>query len=273
MYDNILVDGKNILCRAVLASRSQGFSTHPITIFLRMMNRWRREFQPKSWHVFWDVNKSKLWRKKLHKDYKEGRQSWDEATANMMAETQRICPLVLNCMSVTQYIKSENEADDLIYAFVIANNDCKNLIVSNDGDIVQITYHLGVDVHNPDPNNRKKLIVPKPHYDPVLIKSLAGDKSDNIPNYRLVKDKTAMKIIDKGLDEFLEFRGRDLFDRNRKLVDLSANEFLKDNVDYIKSVSPNVKFDMRQIADLAIKHNINGLYEDLVNLVRPFKNT
>lgn len=272
MYDNVLVDGKNIIYRAVAAARSSGYQVHPVTIMLRMMDRWRREFKPKKWNVFWDVPKANLWRKKLYPEYKEGRPVVDEdGYRKRLIDSQKVAAMVLQCMAMTQYIRKRNEADDLIYAFAITYEDQKNLIVSSDGDMTQIPYRHNVDLYNPASKNRNNNLVTIPEHDPVIVKSLAGDKSDNINNYRLVKDKTAKKIIDKGLDNFLESKGRELFDLNRQLVDLSINPELDENIEYIKSVEPNDVFDMKKIQRLIAKYHIDGLYEQLNNVVRPFK--
>jgi 5'-3' exonuclease len=211
-----------------------------------------------------------LWRKDLYPEYKEGRPHFDEERARLVKESQEVAVLLLNNMKVTQYIKRKNEADDLIYAFVRAHEGEKIVIVSSDGDIVQIPYHCDwVDVHNP---GKKEDIIEIPSYDPVIIKALAGDKSDNIKNYRLVKDKSAMKIIDKGLDTYLKEKGRDQFDFNLQLVDLSRNPNLDDNIEYVSGVAINAKFDFKAIKSLVASRRITGLQSELVTKVMPFKN-
>jgi len=270
MYDNILVDGKNIVCRATMAARSGGFKVHPVTIMIRMMDRWRRTFDPKHWRIFWDVPKETLWRREIYSEYKEGRPEYDKVVHGYIKDSQKIAALVFANMAMTQYIKKCHEADDLVYAFVVGHLDQNNLVVTSDGDATQIPYHLGVDLFNP--GNKDGNVEPIPEYDPVVVKSLAGDKSDNIPNYRLIRDLSAYKIIDKGIDEFLDERGRELFDRNKKLVDLSYNPYLDENIEYVKSVKENDSFDIQKIRKLIAKYNIDGLSGDLVTRVRPFKN-
>lgn len=271
MYDNILVDGKNIVFRATMAARSSGFSVHPVTIMIRMMDKWRRNFSPSNWHIFWDVPKNDLWRKDLYPDYKGGRPSYDEEISGYIKNSQKIAALIFNNMGMTQYIKAKNEADDLIYAFVLAFKDDKNLIITSDKDATQIPYHLGVDVYSPGKN--KHDIIPVPEYDPVIVKSLAGDKSDNIPNYQLVRDLTAHKIIDKGIDDFLELKGRDLFERNKKLVDFSLNPYLEENVDFIKNMRVNAKFSIKNIQKIIAKFGVSGLNSEIVTKIKPFKDS
>jgi len=270
MYDNVLVDGKNIVFRATMASRSSDFRDHPVTIMIRMMDKWRRSFNPKHWRIFWDVSKDSLWRKEIYPEYKCGRPLYDDVVKSYLKDSQRIAVMIFAQMAMTQYIKKHNEADDLIYAFIVGNQDKKNLIVTSDGDATQISYHLGVDILNP--GNKKCEIEKVPDYDPVIVKSLAGDSSDNIPNYRLVRDLTAYKIIDKGLDDYLNEKGRELFDRNKKLVDLSFNPYLDENIRYVNDVSDNKSFDLQKIRKLISKYNVSGLSRDLTTIVKPFKN-
>jgi 5'-3' exonuclease len=273
MYDNIIIDGKNIIYRAAAAARSSSNNVHPTTIFIRMMDKWKRAFKPKKWHVFWDVPKNNLWRKKVYPEYKDGR-SYDEKYVKLVKKSQETTALVLNNMKITQYIKSGNEADDLIYAFVLSKIDEDNIIISSDGDIIQIPYHIKsskkLDLYNP--GNKKIDLVKMPKYDPVIVKCLSGDKADNIKNYRLVKEKTAAKIIDKGLDEYLDKKGSKLFKLNKILIDLSKNPYLKKNIKYIDSVKENDKFDISAIKGLIPKYSITGLSAELSSKVMPFKN-
>jgi 5'-3' exonuclease len=272
MYDNILIDGRNIIYRAVAASKSSNYDTHPVTIVIRMMDKWRRLFKPNKWRVFWDVPKQAIWRHDIYKDYKGGRPSYDEEFKEYIKQSQTICSKIFYNCKITQYIKSHNEADDLIYAFIVNNQNKKNLIVSSDGDMPQITFRFeNCDIHNP--NYKKFDIFPIPKYDPIIIKSLTGDKSDNIKNYPLVAEKTAMKIIDKGtLDDFLKLKGIELFNLNKSLIDLSLNPNLESNIDYIKSVNDNDNFNLKNVEKLILKHSVKGLYQEFIQKINPFKN-
>lgn len=270
MYDNILIDGRNILFRAVMAARCSNFSTHPITIMIRMMDKWRRAFNPSNWRVFWDVEKETLWRRDVYPEYKSGRSKYSDEVVGYINSCHKMAVLMFANMAMTQYVRKYNEADDLIYAFVLSFSDQKNLIVTSDGDALQIPYHLGVDLFNP--SNKDCSICKVPEYDPVIVKSLAGDKSDNIPNYRLVGSPTAIKIIDKGLNEFLDDKGHELYDRNNKLIDLSKNPYLDENINYIKGVDSNENFNLLRVRQILSKFGVDGLNNELITKIRPFKN-
>ena len=129
MYDNILIDGKNIAYRAAAASRAGGYETHAVTIMIRMLDRFRRTFKPSKWHIFWDVPKYNLWRKDIYPKYKDGRPTPDQEYAKCLKDSQRVAIQVFRNMAMNQYIRQKNEADDLIYAFVKAFSDKNNIIV------------------------------------------------------------------------------------------------------------------------------------------------
>lgn len=271
MYDHILIDGRNIVYRAVAASMTSIDKVHPITIFIRMMDKWRRLFKPQKWHIFWDTPKNKLWRHDIYSNYKGGRPKYDDSFKKLISDTQIYGALIFNNMNINQYIKEYNEADDLIYAFVVSNSDKKILIISSDGDMPQIIYNYkNCDLHNP--NNKKQNLVSIPEYDPIIIKALSGDKADNIKNYPLVAEKTAIKIINKGLDEFLDLKGRELFDLNISLIDLSKNPNLQENIEYVNSVKDNNNFNLKKIQKIILDNSITGLYSELISIVKPFKN-
>jgi len=269
--DHLLVDGKNIMYRAVLSKRDD--NTHPVTIIARQIKKWQRELQPSQWHIFWDVAKSDLWRKEVYPDYKEGRvfPHRDYDIKETIKESQKITAELFNNLGFTQYIRSKNEADDLIYAYVLAHEDKKLAIVSSDGDITQIAYRHNVLVYNPD--SRKKSFVEKPIYDPVIIKALCGDNSDNINGYRMVAEKTATKILSKGtLKEFLSKHGMQPFKRNIDIIDMRRNPYLQDNVEYVRSVPRNKKFDIKAVQNMIPKYGLSGLAGELSGL-QSFKNT
>lgn len=264
MYDFILIDAKNILYRAIFAAKSGG--SDPAVIFLRILNKYRREYKPKKWCLFWDVKKKGLWRTQVFPQYKEGRPS----APPELKKVQNVLAQVCDFIGFTQYIRKANEADDLIYAFVLAHPDKKILIVSSDEDVTQISYRYdNVDIYNPG----KKGILEKPEYDPVVIKSLMGDKSDNIEGFRGVAKLTASKIVRTGiLDEFLDKRdGRKLFEDNRLIIDLSNNPHLEDNIEFIKAHKTNNKFDFKGLMKFAEKYNLRELKANLNSVVLPFK--
>jgi 5'-3' exonuclease len=274
---DILIDGKNVAFRAIFASMDKLTGkpkTDPLIIAFRMLCKWRRIYKPDNWAIFWDVPKERLWRKKLYPPYKEGRSKSfidkDSLNALMMKFTTMMMSICHN-IKMTQFIKDENEADDLIYAYVKAFPDKELLIVSSDGDMVQtLLKHNNVKLH--DPKNKDVLYEDKPEYDPVIVKCLSGDSSDNIDGYRLVGEITAKKIIRDGkLEKFLEEKGREMFDLNKKLVDFDMNDHINSNIEYIKSIKKNEKFDLQEINKIIDKYELKEFKSLISDLIIPFK--
>jgi DNA polymerase-1 len=264
MYDFVLVDSKNILYRAIFAAKTSGGD--PAVIFLRILNKYRKMFNPKRWCLFWDVKKKGLWRTDIFPEYKSGRPPAPPELKKCQAMLAKIC----HKMGFTQFIKKANEADDLIYAFVLANPDKKVVIISSDEDVTQISYNYSnVDICNPG----KKEIIEVPEYDPVVVKSLMGDKSDNIEGFRGVAKLTAQKILRTDiLDEFLEKRnGRELFERNMLIISLANNPHLEDNIEFVKSKEINNTFDFKGLISLVEKYKLRELKSNLNSVVLPFK--
>jgi 5'-3' exonuclease len=274
---DILIDGKNVVYRSLFAALDKitgKVKVDPIIIALRQFVKWRRIYKPDNWCIFWDVPKNNLWRKKLYPPYKEGRDKSfiDKSTlSELVSRFNTIFINILHNMKMTQFIKSENEADDLIYAYIKAYNDKELLIVSSDGDMVQVLLKCNnVKLH--DPKNKDILYVPKPEYDPVTVKCLSGDTSDNIDGYRLVGDITAKKIMrENRVDAFLSEKGREMFDLNKKLVDFDMNDDLNSNIEYIKSVKKNDKFDIKAINNIIDKYSLTELKQLMSDLIIPFK--
>ena len=274
-YDAILVDAKNALYRAIFAGHSdknfmlggQDFAV----IVLRFLRKYLEKFGPCPVHVFWDVPKSKVWRKEILPEYKEGRHK--DHGFDVEAEVRkcsRLCMELFSYMGFYQYQRNPVEADDLIYAWCRSQRrNGKFIIISNDKDLSQIPYIFD-NVKQYDPLKRKVLEVPK--LDPVDIKCLMGDKSDAVPGYYNIGPKRAEKIsTDLQLrKEFFEKKGDDIFLRNRLLIDLSLCPDTSKNIEYILQVlADKVEFNDSKVKKLVYK--VRGLLVEYNNTISPFK--
>ena len=262
--DAILVDGKNLLYRSIYAAKSSIEIVHPITIFMRVINKYRKQFNPSSWHIFWDVDKNKIWRKKIYSQYKEGRSS---SSVDLMLE-MKVLMKILHFSGITQYIRDKNEADDLIYAYVVSHSDDNIVIISSDNDMQQILYKYdNVVLFNPNKNK----VIDKPIIDPVVIKALTGDKSDNVDGYYGVAEKTAIKLISENkLADYFIKKGDKIYKRNVILVDLSKNPYIEQNILYINNI-PKPEYNIKMVFKLIDQYQIIGLRSEIDNCIVPFK--
>ena len=205
-----------------------------------------------------------------------------------------------NC-TVLQH--GELEADDLIAGWIQSHPEAKHVIISTDSDFVQliapnVSQYNGVQEHHITHegifDKKGKLVIdnktkePKAIPDPKWLlfeKCIRGDSSDNVfsayPKVRVNKLQEAFKdreaqgfawnnlMLQRWVDHNgVEHRVKDDYERNRQLIDLSAQPgdikdkifgTIKDNIDKEKNVSQVgirlLKFcqlyDLKKISDQA----------------------
>lgn len=297
MCKHLLIDAKNMLYRAVyVAAYDKNFKKsghHTINIVLHFLTDYLNKLKPEQIHIFWDSPRSETWRKQLAPTYKDGRGGGVADKITESEITSAINNLIEVCMSLfknmgfRQYYKEHMEADDLIYAFCKVNHCSPIVIISSDKDLLQIIYQYpSVKIHS-HLSKHGEYFEPVPTIDPVMFKCIVGDKSDNISGYYGIgpvngkiltedlkarneffkSDKAQVKVLDE-----IKVVGDQRLEENLRLVDLSLNPYLLDNVMYIlrKQFQP-VVFDLKQIHHLISKYKLRGVTADISRYVGPFK--
>lgn len=285
IYDHILIDGKNCAYRATYTSKNGGpKAENPTEIYIKFLAKYIRDFNPNRLHIFWDSSSKSVWRREIFEEYKkvESRSIEEDVKKSLYNSIDSVMKL-LNKMNVSQYSVAGMEADDLIYAFCVANKLDKILIISNDGDLRQISYNYdNVDIYNP----LRKIMEPKPEFDPVITKSLMGDKSDAINGYSMIGPvragqlsydmKSKIKFINSekaktSINGEIVHAGSDLYYRNLMMIDLSLCPHLLDNIRYVENqMCKPTSFNMRDINKEVRKLKLNPkskIYEYII----PFK--
>jgi len=271
---HLLIDGKNLLYRGIYISLNTHTKDHFVAIS-RMMHSYFRKFITDGdgeIHVFWDDHKENLWRREIHPDYKESNcRNKSSDIGEKLIKYQEICNEVWKNMGIKQYWMQHMEADDLIYAFC-HSIDGKKVVVSNDGDMLQLPYRFqNVEVFNPS----KKEICKRPPIDPVTYKCLDGDSSDNIDGYYGIGPKKALQYCKchKKLWELFSEKGSELYERNRRLIDLSLCPNLPQNIIYvIENINKPIRYDKNMLTELLYnKHKIKGIMTEYKTIISPFK--
>lgn len=271
---HLLIDGKNLLYRGIYISLNTHTKDHFVAIS-RMMHSYFHKFAKDNdghVHVFWDDDKENLWRREIHPEYKDSSCRNKSSDINeKLVKYQDICKEVWENMGIKQYWLPKMEADDLIYAFCHIIGGHK-VVVSNDGDMLQLPYKFqNVKVFNPS----KKKICKKPPIDPVTYKCLDGDNSDNINGYYGIGPKRALEYCKCHLKlwELLSEKGPELFERNRKLIDLSLCPHLSQNILYIlENINKPTKYNKNTLTELLYnKHKIKGIMTEYKSIISPFK--
>jgi len=223
-----------------------------------------RQITPTRCVMIFDGKGGSQRRRQLFEDYKANRRGLrvrlnraydfedaDEEHKNAMRQLLRISDY-LETLPITVLIHDNVEADDVIAYLATEVFDEKVVIMSTDGDFVQLVNER-ISVWNPP---RKKLYTPtlvKDDYEftpnnYVYLRILSGDKSDNIPGVRGIGIKTVQKHLPiiTG-DDDISF---DVF-----------KDFLKNNVDnpIIKKLFDNIDIIERNYQLMKLGEiNING---------------
>jgi 5'-3' exonuclease len=229
-----------------------------------------------------------VWRREVYPEYKLQRDGmYVDYDFDVKAEVRRqmaIALETLNVMNVRQYFREGHEADDLVYAFVLANPDLQKIIVSSDGDFTQILYrHTNVDLFSPT----AKSMVEKPTVDPVIIKSLIGDISDNISGYNQIGKARAKPLAENPelLQNFLKSDkanilkdgqkivvGDQVFNTNKQIIDLAECRDINGNVEYVKQhQSSKVNINLPKVAEIARRRKVNGLISEAPGTLPSFQ--
>lgn len=276
----LLIDAKNSIYRAIYAGHSDDrfiASGHDyIVVLFRFLHKYFTLFGPSSIHVFWDTPKNRVWRKAVLEEYKEHRDP-NKHGFDVDAEVKK-CTLkamqMFENIGFYQYQRDRIEADDLIYAFckIHAHKPMRSIIISSDGDFIQIPYNISnVQIYNPL-NKKSDDVIEIPKDDPVEMKAFMGDKSDNIKGYHGVGPVTAKKLVrDSAVREkFFKTNEREIFDRNRRIIDLSLCPHLADNIFYVEKVLS----EPRSFNDEVLKKvawEISGLMSEYDRTISPYK--
>lgn len=249
---NLVIDGTQLLM-ANLAVNVEDY-TNDMEYFGGMMGLVRQVgglinmFQPYAVYIAFDTDKSKH-RLAIHPEYKAGRMLDIDADLKARFAHRHIhttyLKTLLPMLGVNVMTYPDVEADDIIANF-IRKSKRFNTIISTDKDFIQLV----------GPNARLYRPIPKPvmitndnineilgfHKDIYLhVRTLEGDKSDNIPGVKGIAAKTALKVFNLAgstephmirrwaheeckfvyRDELIRFIDEDRWNFNLSLMDLA----------------------------------------------------
>lgn len=281
----MIIDGLNLFIRNYIVSPIMSTNGQPMggTIgFLRSMQKCIREIKPDEIIVVWDGPGGSRKKKSIISNYKEGRSpirlnrnvnvlTEAEETKNQVWQQLRLTEY-LNNFPIMQFLEPEIEADDLI-SFVAQHhkyNGWHKIIVSSDKDFIQLcdnetvlfrpiqneilTWKKVVDEYGIHPNNF------------ALARSMAGDKSDNIPGVQGVGLKSVKKYL-PFLSESKSYFFEDIESICREKIDEGAKtkfyfsildnlEMIRNNYRGMQLYSPNISVQVSRKTRDAINNFI-----------------
>ena len=196
----LIIDALNAYLRAYIVDPSLSTNGQPIggiKGFVKILQKLVRETKPDQIAVIWDGPNGSAKRKKMDKNYKDGRKPLklnrafhnltdQEVGENKMWQQARIMEY-LNQMPIIQTIIPEIEADDVISYLTTMPyyKGWQKIIVSNDKDFMQLCDEETV-LLRPVKNEilNKQRIVEQTGIHPTnmaLARAIIGDSSDNPP--------------------------------------------------------------------------------------------
>tara|TARA_R100001594_G_scaffold138588_1_gene182317 strand:- start:271 stop:1239 length:969 start_codon:yes stop_codon:yes gene_type:complete len=227
----LIIDALNAYLRAYIVDPSLSTNGQPIggiKGFIKILQKLVRETKPDQIAIIWDGPNGSAKRKKMDKNYKDGRKplklnrafhnlSDQEVGENKMWQQARIMEY-LNQMPIIQTIIPEIEADDVISYLTTMPyyKGWHKIIVSNDKDFMQLCDEETV-LLRPVKNEilNKQRIVEQTGIHPTnmaLARAIIGDSSDNLPGIRGAGFATVAKRLnflstDKtySIDEVVDF--------------------------------------------------------------------
>ena len=198
----LIIDGLNAFVRAYSADPSTTPRQIPVggvRGFLKILQKMVRITAPDRVFIAWDGEGGSKKRKRMFKDYKQGRNpltlnsqikatAEDELKNRIWQETRLV--EYLNTLPVIQLMVEGVEADDLVGFLCRDNNfgEYQKVIVSNDKDFIQLCDDKTI-LYRPVKEQILNIKSVLEEYDIhpanfVLARALVGDNSDNLPGVK-----------------------------------------------------------------------------------------
>lgn len=218
----LLIDGSNLMHRVYWVTSKT--NTNTVHMFMNSIKKIYNDWMPTKIYIAWDsklVKGEKSFRRE-NDDYKQNR---DKSTWAKVYEHEETIKDVCESLGIYNIYPGVLEADDVIH-FLAKSVKGEKVIITTDHDMLQLV-DKNTCVYNPvrkmtytDGNFEELTKVSMENY--IHYKSLIGDKSDNIPGVPRVGHKTALRILDQGIEKSLSSEDFELYKNNLKLIDLSC---------------------------------------------------
>jgi len=272
----MIVDAYNQFVRGYIVDPSKNTNGQPIggiRTFINILNKISREVSPDMIVVVWDGQGGSQTRRKINKNYKEGRKplrvnwSTEEMTPqdtdnNRLWQQLRLVEY-LNQTPVIQFMEPSVEADDVI-SYIKSSSmfeDWQKVIVSADKDFIQLLDDKTL-LYRPVQKEilNKNMVVEKFGIHPrnfALARAIAGDPSDNLPGVPRVGLGTVAKrfsFLKNEKDYFIE----DLLEKcdskeNKKLKIykniLESQSLIRENYAIMQLSSPSLSIQAKNRID------------------------
>ena len=275
MKKALVIDSNNLLYRIFYMNRARGTDVNMLHVFLNCIKSYVNVVGGVDTIIaVWDSRlcrgQPNFRRVAADTDYKGNRDREGLEEAHVLDEQIQLAIESLGGFNMFPY---RMEADDVIAWLTHTQTDYEFTIVTVDKDMYQLVKE-NVCIYSPI----KKIMVNKTNFPQVAginqehfltYKALIGDKSDNIPGIPKVGDKTARKIIDKGIKQTLTEEHYKIYEKNIELMDLSHGYNVHDGEvscyqEQIKQLA-NCKRDKASLKKICIHNAVYQIANNIDN--------
>lgn len=228
-----------------------------MVIFLRNVKHLADKFEADRVFIAWDIrNKKFINFRQEGVEYKTHR---DRSQTEDVHKFDKILWKLTELLGITNIRAEKLEGDDIIYFLVDKYNDYDNVVVSNDGDFLQLFHNYDVKIYNPQKDvvitekNSKQYNGGVDNDKFLFYKAVMGDPSDNIKGlykYGPVKSKKFVENLKENFSN-LSQEDRDHIKHNINMMNLKNGiGTYKDEGEYYESQDIKIDFDPVKFWDL-----------------------
>lgn len=235
----LIIDGNSLGCRAAFAHNpksgpdlhtQRGLPTGTIYRFINMFDRILHQIRPTHIVVAWDTDKN-TFRKQLDPEYKANRMSKKKSNIDMdvVYHQFEVIRKILEKLGVKNVNVKGFEGDDICGTYATLSKADDNFIVTGDKDSFQLV-NTNTTIVFPKNGFREVSLINEKYIDEhygldvcqfIDLKTLQGDKSDNIRGLNGCGEKTALKLLEKygSAESIVKLNNDDLSaDVNKKVL-------------------------------------------------------
>lgn len=260
---NLIIDGGNLLYRSFYSSKKHRYENHEgkdfthIIVYLRILKDLVDRFDDRRIYIAWDIrNKGFVNFRQEGVEYKENR---DRTEHELAHKFDKVIWKLTELLGITNIRAEKLEGDDIIYFLVDKYSDSDNIVVSTDGDFLQLFHNYDVKIYNPQKDvlitekNSKQYNGGVDNGKFLFYKAIMGDQSDNIKGlykYGPVKSKKFVENLKENFSN-LSQEDRDHIKHNINMMNLKNGiGTYKDEGEYYESQDIKIDFDPVKFWDL-----------------------
>lgn len=283
MKKTLVLDSNNLIYRIYFMNKARGTDVNTLLVFLRCVRSYVDLVGGVDELIaVWDSRlcrgEPNFRRTSTAAEYKGNRDRTGLEEAHALDEQIQ---LAIESLGGFNMFPRRMEADDVIAWLAHTKKDREMTIVTVDKDMYQL-INKNISVYSPikkvminDTNFQSQTGCSKQDF--LHVKALTGDKSDNIPGVPRVGEKTAMKIIEKGIEQSLSVEHMEIYEKNLELMDLSHGYNVHDHevscYEEQYEENSNSHPDKKKFKQICIHNAVYAISNDLDSFFSHFEPT